>query len=102
MPAPLPPLNGLPVTAPAQNLPRFELDEEQVDPRPGGGLYSTTVSLGNEERLDGYVVVSTITAPGGGICLETVEARQLVEGGLAHVQVGTYLASYTSSPCVSM
>lgn len=44
-------------------------------------------SLGNDNSLDGYVVVTTTNMPVGRQNLETVEARQLIDGGRAHVQV---------------
>lgn len=78
---------------------RFELDEEQVTParpwnRPqdgggggGGGVNQVTVSLGESEQLDGYAVATTTSAPNGRPTVETVEVRQLTDGGLTHIQV---------------
>lgn len=67
---------------------RFELDEERVIPtRSGDGVNRVTASLGDGARLDGYVVVSTTCAHCGRHTLETVEARQLIDGGRAHIQV---------------
>lgn len=77
-------------TAPASannTCDRFEVDRERVIPRPDGCVSQATVSLGDRERLDGYVVVTTVSTPRGRLILETVEARQLLEGGLAHIQV---------------
>lgn len=69
-------------------LARFELDEERASPtRSGDGVNHVTASLGDGSRLDGYVVVSTTSALCGRQTLETIEARQLVDGGRSHIQV---------------
>ena len=70
---------------------RFELDEERVCPtRSGDGVNHVTASLGDGARLDGYVVVSITSAHSGRQTLETIEARQLIDGGRAHIQVPTH------------
>ena len=67
---------------------RFELDEERVSPtRTGDGVNHVTASLGDGSRLDGYVIVSTTSTHCGRQTLETIEARQLIDGGRAHIQV---------------
>lgn len=65
------------------------LDQEQVAPsRSGlGAVNRTTVSLRDGERLDGYTVVAIKNDSSGQQTLQTVEARRLVERGLAHNQV---------------
>ncbi|CAM9682754.1 unnamed protein product [Pylaiella littoralis] len=66
---------------------RFLLDQEQVSrTRSGEGLKQAMASLGNDNSLDGYVVVTTTNMPVGRQNLETVEARQLIDGGRAHIQ----------------
>lgn len=65
----------------------FELDEERVTPcRSGDGVNHITASLGDGARLDGYVIVSITSTNCGRQTLETIEARQLIDGGSAHVQ----------------
>lgn len=68
---------------------RFKLDQEQVA-RSGshGGVRRTLASLGVGGRLDGYVVATTASAPPpGNTNSETIEARQLLDGGHGHIQV---------------
>lgn len=73
----------------------FKLDEEKVAPaRPwnlspegAGGVNQVKVCLGDDGQLDGYVVATTTCGPGGRESIETVEVRQLVDGGQAHIQV---------------
>lgn len=68
---------------------RFKLDQEQVA-RSGsdGGVRRTSASLGVGGRLDGYVIATTTSAPPpGNTNSETIEARQLLDGGHGHIQV---------------
>ncbi|CAM9463362.1 unnamed protein product [Ectocarpus sp. 12 AP-2014] len=93
---------------------RFELDEEQVTPtrpwnRPqdgggggGGGVNQVTVSLGESEQLDGYVVATTTSAPNGRPSVETVEVRQLTDGGLTHIQQIDVRNLLTGGQCTVM
>lgn len=79
---------------------RFELGQERlVRARPdGSGIVHGTASLLGEGRLDGFVIASTISAPGRST-METLESRQLLDGGHAHIQVlflkdfGNFIAS---------
>ena len=67
---------------------RHYLDQEHVSNAGfGGGVVRTTVTLGEESRLDGYVLASTTGTPDGEEIMEMVEARQLIERGAAHTQV---------------
>ncbi|CAM9282206.1 unnamed protein product, partial [Ectocarpus fasciculatus] len=89
---------------------RFELDEEQVTPaRPwnrqqdgGGGVNQVTVSLGESEQLDGYVVATTTTAPNGRPTVETVEVRQLTDEGRTHIQQINMRNLLTGGQCTVM
>lgn len=47
----------------------------------------TVASLGYGGRLDGYVIATSITGPPSTRNSETVETRQLIDGGNGHIQV---------------
>eukprot|EP00752_Nemacystus_decipiens_P011423 g10144.t1 len=67
---------------------RFKLDREQIS-RCGfdGGVRRTSASLGVGGRLDGYVIATTTSAPPpSNRESETIEARQLLDGGHGHIQ----------------
>lgn len=87
----------------------FAINEEKVTPTMHGPKRAT-VSLGEEQQLDGLVIATTVPVAGGEVQL--VEARQLVDGGLAQAQVHAskactagfepvflLLASFPSSTC---
>lgn len=49
------------------------------------GARRSTVSLGDEGRLDGFAIATTVPTASGDV--DMIEARQLIEGGAAHAQV---------------
>lgn len=53
-------------------------------------MNQVTVSLGESEQLDGYVVATTTSAPNGRPTVETVEVRQLTDEGRTHIQVNKF------------
>eukprot|EP00904_Undaria_pinnatifida_P009754 jgi/Undpi1/5909/HiC_scaffold_2.g01183.m1 len=61
----------------------YDLDEERVTPTRYGARRST-VSLGDEGRLDGFAIATTVPTASGDV--DMIEARQLIEGGAAHAQ----------------
>eukprot|EP00903_Cladosiphon_okamuranus_P009025 g8631.t1 len=67
---------------------RFKLDQEQIHHSGSdGGIRRTSASLGVGGRLDGYVIATTTSAPPpSNRHSETIEARQLLDGGHAHIQ----------------
>eukprot|EP00903_Cladosiphon_okamuranus_P017714 g16310.t1 len=66
---------------------RLELDQEQIKPLGSGrGVVHVTATLRDWARLDGYIITSIVVAHEGSRVLETREARQLVDGGRAHIQ----------------
>lgn len=69
-------------------LVRFVLNQEKVTPaRSGEGNNHATASVRDGPRLDGYVLVTNTSAPSGQRTLQTVETRQLIDDGRAHIQV---------------
>lgn len=72
---------------------RFELGQERLTPRRassgntnrGGNL--AIASLADGGQLDGFVVATTTVGPTGTPSQDTLEVRQLIDGGLAHSQV---------------
>ncbi|CAN0365376.1 unnamed protein product, partial [Ectocarpus sp. 12 AP-2014] len=88
----------------------FKLDEEKVTPaRPwnlspegAGGFNQVKVCLGDDGQLDGYVVATTTCGPGGRESIETVEVRQVVDEGQAHIQQINMQNLINGGQCVVM
>lgn len=54
------------------------------------GNRRSTVSLGDEGRLDGFAIATTVPTAAGEV--DMIEARQLIEGGAAHAQVRRFFS----------
>lgn len=52
----------------------------------GAGPRRSTATLCENGQLDGYIITSVLTASGGDMVV--VEARQLLDDGMSHIQVG--------------
>lgn len=61
------------------------LGEERAEGE-GVGARRSTATLGESGQLDGYIITSVLIASGGDMVV--VEARQLMDNGLSHIQVG--------------
>lgn len=60
------------------------LGEERAEGE-GVGARRSTATLGENGQLDGYLVTSALISSGGDMVV--VEARQLMDNGLCHIQV---------------
>lgn len=68
---------------------RFELDQEQISHHGSDrGVGKALICFTDGGQLDRYVIATTATSlPASYWNCETVEVRQLLDGGIAHVQV---------------
>jgi len=58
----------------------------------------TVASLGDRGGLDGYVIATTTTGSPPTRNCETVEVRQIIDGGSGHIQVRTLGSWFACAP----